>query len=190
MMSTWKKFSVSLLLCLLPVSLLADNCNRKSATFILQGDQYFNLNQSQTLTTKQLANIKKSLSSLKKRLKGNSFYTECDAVEIKERLIAETSLSDNGLLKIELEIHNVKDRSIYYETLTFFGDNQYQSFSKISKNNFSFNQKQRTGGINRGGVTLTEEFVTLKVINKKIIINMSKYQNGYYVFTRKMTLQP
>jgi len=55
---------------------------------------------------------------------------------------------------------------------------------------FNVSQKQRTGSGHLSATSLTEEFVVLKVKNKNLNINISKYQNGYYVYTRKITLQP
>ena len=194
--SFYIKLTYALLLASLSLNAFAFDCNEKSPTFIKEGDKYFNLSNTKSLTKKQKASVKRIFSPLKKRLKGKSVVTSCEEIEGKttkiisaEILSAEVGFQPDGRLDIRLEAYNKKYKTNVNETLNYFGDEGFNSLIKQTKKSFSFSYKIRHLIRGRPG-GFHERFITLGVKNGTLTIDTQSFYNGYFAYSTKRTLHP
>ena len=192
----WIRLGSALLLVLLSFSAVAFECNEKSPTFNKEGDNYFNFYDAKPLTKKQIKNIKRIFSPLKKRLRGKGVVTSCEDIEgktikvlSKEKISAEVDLQSNGHLSIQLEVYNKKNKTSDIESLSYFNNTDYHSFIKKNSKSLSFSYKIRNLG-NRGPSVFKEKFVTLSVNNGVLTIDTLDFSYGYFISSTKRTLHP
>lgn len=186
----------ALLLASLSFNTFAFSCNEKSPTFIKEGDKYFNLSETQSLTKKQKARVKRIFSPLKKRLKGKGVITGCveengktKKIHSSERLSAEVEFQPNGRLDIQLEVYSKKDKTTFSESLNYFGDDGFNSLIKQTKKGFSFSYKIRSIIRGRPG-GFNEKFITLSVNKGILTIDSQNFYNGYFTYSTKRILRP
>lgn len=186
-MASLKFIVTTLFFTLIPFNVLASDCNNKSPYYLTQGEQYFDIHNAEPLTQKQQLRISKKLSSLKKRFKGKNITISCEGKIIKQKLLAEIMLEDDGTLHINLEKYNKKNKSTSYENLSYFGNNTYTAFTMNSNRKFAFSNKYRSP--TRRAVILNEYINTFEIKSGGIDITTTIFYNGYYAFSRKITLR-
>jgi len=189
-MTLCKQWLVALTLGVLTSNAFALTCDDKSPSFIKEGDKYFNLDNTKPLTSKQREAVKRIFSSLRTRLKGKEVVTSCDAQQgiEKLKLTAQLSFQSDGVLLIELEKYDKEIKSTATETLSYFGEGANYTTIKTSKNSIAFNHKLRIVS-SSGVLPFNEKIVKLSVKNGGLTIQIVNFYNGYFAFSRKITLR-
>jgi len=190
------KLTYALLLASLSLNAFAFDCNEKSPTLIKEGDKYFNITNTKSLTKKQKANVSRIFSPLKKRLKGKGVVTTCveqegqtTKVDSKEKLSADVKFQSNGRLDIQLEVYNKQDKTSSNISLNYFGNNGYHSLLKQTRKSFGFSYKIRTSVRGRPR-SLNEKLITLSVNRGVLTIETADFYNGYFAYSTKRVLRP
>jgi len=189
------KFFLLSFLTILPFCVYAgNNCNEASPNFIKNGDKYYEIEEAERLTKKQLIAVRKILKPLKKRLKGKGITTKCvgeennqTKINIKEKLLANLDIQPDGRVSIETEISEPENREETHESLDLFGTNDNYTLTGLTKNSISLVYKWRVRRGN-GAATLYERIIKLRVKNRVLYIDSTHYLNGYFGVSYKREL--
>jgi len=143
---------IAILLSTLLVSNIsfAASCYEKSPNLISLGDQYFDLENTKSLTHSDKNALNSALKKMVGNWKGKGSTFQCIGPELDPTaenkpftLSAKITTNASNELHIETEKHLTDEKIRFYEHLFFFGDvNSYQSVS-ITANKIVFEEKFR-----------------------------------------------
>jgi len=188
--SDMAKFISAIMLMAVSLSATAIECNQQSPNYIKEGDAYFDIPQADPLSSQQQAEISRLFSAFQgRRLKGNGTVTECFGPEKSPRMVvtqedisAEIQKLSGGKLVIGFEVSNRKKKVSHNETLKLFGDkNQYQLI-ELTNNELKLRSRLRIRK------HMDEELVDISIKNNSLVIDVTRFVNGYFAVHNIRTL--
>jgi len=183
---------------LFSIALSAATCNEESPNHKTEGDKYFDLNETPSLTRAQKNAIKSFIKPFTgKRLQGSATITVCVGPEriakektTHEKLKAKISTLSDGQLLIKLDVYNQDKKSTYNETLKYFGKQTSQEIKKLNENEISIVSKyrKRRPGNSGSNAIFTEEIINLKSKKNTLTITVIRYTSGYFAIQHERKL--
>ena len=173
----------------------AINCHAESEGHKSEGDKYFDIDDSATLSSRQKIQISQFFDKFSgKRLKGTGKFTECVGPESEARkqvseqkLEAKISVLSDSTILISTEIYDISRKSLRNETYRYFDYGSHQVIKTINAHGMSIVSKFRKSSPTNAASIFVEEVTDFKASGNTLYITITRYHTGY--FSTRSTMQ-
>jgi len=181
------KTAVGILISGFALTAFAVECNKKSPSFVAEGDAYYDVAKTPPLTREQKEIVKQFYQASKGRWKGKGTEVYCKGSEknprkvtIQQTLKAEMKRQGNSRLLLDLDIRVPSEGKTSHENMYFFGKKDYSEILDLSSHKVVLRLKTYVSRGGNHGASLWETITELNIDKGVLQVNTLRYINGYF----------
>lgn len=168
------------------------DCYEESRLFLAQGDEYFDIDKTVTLTRKEKKSLRSLSESVKGEWKGSATFTDCRgpqrSMKPKSQHFTIKSKVERGSGQIiRLRMDKKSNRKSVLETINFFDEKLMSAYTEVGSS-YQTNEKFRTRSI-PNQARLIERSTTFEKKGKTLKISIKSYINGSFANLQTIELK-